>query len=122
MKYIPILVLDFGSQYTQLISKRLRKSGFYSEIVPYNQSIEKIKQKYLFPMLIKSIKKAVKEQKLDKILAQLEKIVPDITDQYSTFKIDNEYLKIKTRALHAFQISLVKEVIDKLNEVIINWE
>jgi GMP synthase (glutamine-hydrolysing) len=45
MKYIPILVLDFGSQYTQLISKRLRKSGFYSEIVPYNQSIEKIKQK-----------------------------------------------------------------------------
>ena len=45
MKNIPILVLDFGSQYTQLISKRLRKSGFYSEIVPYNEPIEKIKQK-----------------------------------------------------------------------------
>ena len=43
MKHVPILVLDFGSQYTQLISKRLRRSGFYSEIVPYNESIENIK-------------------------------------------------------------------------------
>jgi GMP synthase (glutamine-hydrolysing) len=43
MKHVPILVLDFGSQYTQLISKRLRKNGFYSEIVPYNESIEDIK-------------------------------------------------------------------------------
>ncbi|MEA3289730.1 MAG: glutamine-hydrolyzing GMP synthase [Campylobacterota bacterium] len=42
MKHVPILVLDFGSQYTQLISKRLRNSGFYSEIVPYNESIEDI--------------------------------------------------------------------------------
>jgi len=43
LKHVPILVLDFGSQYTQLISKRLRNSGFYSEIVPYNESIENIK-------------------------------------------------------------------------------
>jgi GMP synthase (glutamine-hydrolysing) len=43
MKHVPILVLDFGSQYTQLISKRLRNSGFYSEIVPYNESIKDIK-------------------------------------------------------------------------------
>ncbi len=43
MKHVPILVLDFGSQYTQLISKRLRNQGVYSEIVPYNESIEAIK-------------------------------------------------------------------------------
>ena len=43
MKHVPILVLDFGSQYTQLISKRLRNQGFYSEIVPYNESLEDIK-------------------------------------------------------------------------------
>jgi GMP synthase (glutamine-hydrolysing) len=43
MKHVPILVLDFGSQYTQLISKRLRSQGFYSEIIPYNESIENIK-------------------------------------------------------------------------------
>lgn len=30
-----ILILDFGSQYTQLIARRLRDSGFYAQISPY---------------------------------------------------------------------------------------
>ncbi len=38
-----VLILDFGSQYTMLIARRVREVNVYCEIHPYNMSIEEIK-------------------------------------------------------------------------------
>ena len=35
-----ILIIDFGSQVTQLIARRVREAGVYCEIAPFNAAAE----------------------------------------------------------------------------------
>ncbi|MDQ1728108.1 MAG: hypothetical protein QOD33_233 [Pyrinomonadaceae bacterium] len=37
-----VIILDFGSQYTQLIARRVREAGVYCEILPCNAPVERI--------------------------------------------------------------------------------
>ncbi|MDD4080312.1 MAG: glutamine-hydrolyzing GMP synthase [Eubacteriales bacterium] len=40
----PILIIDFGSQFTQLIARRVRQAGVFSQVLPHNASIDTIRE------------------------------------------------------------------------------
>lgn len=44
-KHNPVLVVDFGAQYAQLIARRVREAKIYSEVVPHTVTVEEIKEK-----------------------------------------------------------------------------
>ena len=68
-----ILVLDFGSQYTQLIARRLRELSVYSEIIPFNTPIEKLREKNPVGIILSGGPKSVSD-------AGAPKCAPEIFD------------------------------------------
>jgi GMP synthase (glutamine-hydrolysing) len=56
-----ILVLDFGSQYTQLIARRLRELSVYSDIIPFNTPLEALRAKSPAGIILSGGPKSVSE-------------------------------------------------------------
>jgi len=66
-----ILVLDFGSQYTQLIARRLRELSVYSEIVPFNTPVEKLRARDPVGIILSGGPKSVSEEGAPKCAPQV---------------------------------------------------
>lgn len=73
----PFLILDFGSQLTQLIARRLRELGFYSEVVPYSIPLEQIKEKNPIGIILSGGPSSVYEDKApQREVRELEGLAP----------------------------------------------
>ena len=80
------------------------------------QKIRKLLKNIKDKILLLSLSSACKEQNYTNLIKQLNKIVPDISNQYTSFKLDEKYLLKKTRLQHAFQISLAIEAVKMLKK------
>ena len=70
----PVLVVDFGAQYAQLIARRVREAGVYSEIVHHNITAEQLKAKDPLAIILSGGPSSVYEEgspQLDKAILEL---------------------------------------------------
>lgn len=58
----PVLVIDFGAQYAQLIARRVREAGVYSELVPHTISAQEITEKNPVALILSGGPSSVYEQ------------------------------------------------------------
>lgn len=84
-----------------------------------NEKVKNRLRKCMELVQIKSLEAAAREQQLDELAKKLQALVPDLTDQYTSFKVKGRYLNTKVRNMHAFQISLIDEIINEFQGPII---
>ena len=61
-----------------------------------------------------SIRAAIREKGLTQLVGTLPRIVRDIAQQYSSFRVESEYDRLKVRGMHAFQVSLAGWAIERV--------
>lgn len=70
------VIIDFGSQSTQLIARRLRELGYYSEIHSYKISTDEIRKKNPFGIILSGGPNSVISDRATQNIAELGEIVP----------------------------------------------
>lgn len=87
-----VCVLDFGSQYTQLIARSVRELKVYAEIVPYNYSIEKIKSENPGAIILSGGPSSVYEKNAPHISADIFRLgIPVLGICYGLYMIADAF-------------------------------
>jgi len=66
-----VIILDFGSQYTQLIARRVREAGVYCEILPFNTTLDQIRRQHPKGLILSGGPSSVYQQDAPKPHADL---------------------------------------------------
>ena len=66
-----VLVLDFGSQYTQLIARKIRELGVYSEIFPFDTPLARIKKEHPRALVLSGGPRSVYEKGAPLVSAEI---------------------------------------------------
>ncbi len=66
-----IIIIDFGSQYTQLIARRVREANVYCEIVPCTESVENIRSRNPKGLVLSGGPRSVYEKNAPNISSEL---------------------------------------------------
>ena len=61
----PVLVVDFGAQYAQLIARRVREAGVFSELVPHTITAAEVTERDPLGIVLEGISVAVTRQNPD---------------------------------------------------------
>jgi len=81
-------------------------------IIKKNKVLKKIAE----TILVKSINAAIREQKLQQVASDLEKIVSDLSTHRIHSVIEGEFAEIKARGQHAFQMELLIRAVRMLEK------
>lgn len=71
LKHETLVILDFGSQYTQLIARRVREQGVFSEIFPFNADLSSFKDKNVKGFILSGGPASIYEEQAPKISREI---------------------------------------------------
>jgi len=87
-----VIILDFGSQYTQLIARRIRELQVYAEIVPYHVTVEEIRRENPAAIILSGGPSSTYEQGAPHAAAELFSLgVPLLGICYGLYQIVRAY-------------------------------
>jgi GMP synthase (glutamine-hydrolysing) len=123
MQHEKVLILDFGSQYTQLIARRVRELNIYSEIHPYNK-LPKIDDNWK-AVILSGSPHSVREKNapipdLSNIKGKLPLLGICYGAQHLAHKFGGEVLPSETREYGRANLSYVDTSSDLLKDVPLN--
>ena len=80
-----IAVIDFGSQYTQLIARRIRELNVFSEILPFSISLDELKVKHVKAIILSGGPSSVYEENAPKISEDMYVLCEKLISGYKIY-------------------------------------